>query len=1165
MKKWLMLLLCASPLTDQAQTTPAAPFKYGEALQKSFFFYEAQQSGAIPAWNRVSWRGNSGMTDGADKGVDLTGGWYDAGDHVKFGLPMAFSATALAWGGIQFQSGYNKSGQMVHLKNNLRFVADYFIKCHPADNTFYGQVGDGDADHAWWGSAEVMPMARPSYKLGANDGPEILGETAAALAAISILFKISDPTYSAKLLLHAKQLYAMAEVREAKYTASIPAGSFYNSWSGGNDEKIWGAAWLYKATNDPIYLQKAETFFGKVEDERGLPGVKPYVWTIAWDDKIYGSYVLLSQLTNNPNYKVHAERWLDYWTSGNDLNRRIKYTPGGLAHLDQWGSLRYASNTAFCALAYSDLITDPVKKKRYKDFGIRQINYALGDNPNNRSYVCGFGVNPPTKPHHRTAHGAWGNNVLDRPIENRHILYGALVGGPSASDTYTDSRGDYISNEVATDYNAMFTGALARLYDEFGGEPLANFPVLETPTDEFYADAKFNAVGSNFTEYAVYFTNHSAWPSKSVTNASFRLFFDLSEGLNNGLTLADYSVTKNSSASAVVSPLQVWDAAKKIYYTEVSMPGIKIFPGGDEAMRKEAQVRLTVNSSNPIHWNAANDPAALGLGNNLVKTANIPVYDNGVLLFGKTPTKIDTPNRIPTAKFVATPKQGNSPLSVIFDGSTSIDPDDDILTYSWNFGDGTTATGKIANKTYSAVGTFIATLTVNDGRGGLNTVSDSIRVLPKPNTAPLAVISANKTTGLAPLVVNFDASASSDLDGDALTYLWNFGDGTTNSTAKIVSHTFAAIGNYTVTLTVKDGKGGTDVKTILIAVKAVVVNTPPVANFTPSTDVVGDEPLALTFNGSTSTDLESPVLTYAWDFGDGTTATGVSANKTFAKGVYTVKLTVTDGDGATSVKTIKVTAKEKIVVFSPLKVQYRTYDASINDNAFKPQFNIINTGTASVPLSELKIRYYFTKENSEALNFWCDYAQIGSGNITSSFVSGATAAQNYLEIGFGTGAGSLAAGAQTGEIQNRISTINWQNFNESNDYSFDGTKTNFVDWSKVTLYRNGTLIWGTPPASGAKVGVAEKVEKPEVKVKLFPNPTSKVVNVTITAVEKDQFSLKLSNNTGVNVAATSVGLNAGETKTVALAVPESITSGMYFLNTSGSKSKLITKKVFIKK
>ena len=90
----------------------AQSFNYGEALQKSLFFYEAQRSGDLPATNRVNWRGDSGMQDGADVGRDLTGGWYDAGDHVKFGLPMAASATMLAWGIVDYRSAYVSTGQL---------------------------------------------------------------------------------------------------------------------------------------------------------------------------------------------------------------------------------------------------------------------------------------------------------------------------------------------------------------------------------------------------------------------------------------------------------------------------------------------------------------------------------------------------------------------------------------------------------------------------------------------------------------------------------------------------------------------------------------------------------------------------------------------------------------------------------------------------------------------------------------------------------------------------------------------------------------------------------------------------------------------------------------------------------------------------------------------
>ena len=146
----------------------------------------------------------------------------------------------------------------------------------------------------------------------------------------------------------------------------------------------------------------------------------------------------------------------------------IRYTPGGLAWLDTWGSLRYAANTSFLAFAHAELNGDPTGA--YRQFGESQLNYMLGDNPRNSSYVCGFGNNPPQAPHHRGAHGSWNNNIEDAG-PNRHVLWGALVGGPNLSDEYVDDRGDYIANEVACDYNAGFTAAMARMVREYGGTP----------------------------------------------------------------------------------------------------------------------------------------------------------------------------------------------------------------------------------------------------------------------------------------------------------------------------------------------------------------------------------------------------------------------------------------------------------------------------------------------------------------------------------------------------------------------------------------------------------------------------------------------------------------------------------------------------------------------
>jgi len=149
-----------------------------------------------------------------------------------------------------------------------------------------------------------------------------------------------------------------------------------------------------------------------------------------------------------------------------------------------------------------------------------------------------------------------------------------------------------------------------------------------------------------------------------------------------------------------------------------------------------------------------------------------------------------------------------------------------------------------------------------------------------------------------------------------------------------------------------------------------------------------------------------------------------------------------------------------------LKVQYRAADTITGDNQFKPHFNIVNTGSSSVNLSELKIRYYFTKEAGGTLVFNCDYALKGCGNLSGTFIAISPAlptANYYMEINFTAGAGSIAAGQSSGEIQTRVNKSDWTNFNESNDYSFDPTKTAFTDWTRVTLYRNGVLVWGTTP------------------------------------------------------------------------------------------------------
>ncbi|MCY7966129.1 glycoside hydrolase family 9 protein [Bacillus haynesii] len=637
------LVIFSMSIASFSEKTRAAsaeeyPHNYAELVQKSLLFYEAQRSGRLPENSRLNWRGDSGLEDGKDVGLDLTGGWYDAGDHVKFGLPMAYSAAILSWSVYEYRDAYKESGQLDAALGNIKWATDYFLKAHTAPYELWGQVGNGAQDHAWWGPAEVMPMERPAYKIDAScPGSDLAGGTAAALASASIIFKPTDSSYSEKLLAHAKQLYDFADRYRGKYSDCITdAQQYYNSWSGYKDELTWGAVWLYLATDEQQYLDKA---LASVSDW-GDPASWPYRWTLSWDDVTYGAQLLLARLTNDSRFTASVERNLDYWSTGyksNGSTERITYTPGGLAWLEQWGALRYASNAAFLAFVYSDWVDDTEKANRYRDFAVRQMQYMLGDNPQQRSFVVGYGKNPPKHPHHRTAHGSWADQ-MNVPENHRHTLYGALVGGPGRDDSYRDDITDYVSNEVAIDYNAAFTGNVAKMFQLFGKGhvPLPEFPEKEIPEDEYFAEASINSSGNSYTEIRAQLNNRSGWPAKKTDQLSFRYYVDLTEAVGAGYSAEDIKVTAGYNEGASVSQLKPYDASKHIYYTEVSFTGVLIYPGGQSAHKKEVQFRLSAPDGTSF-WNPENDHSYQGLSHALLKTRYIPVYDDGRLVFGHEP------------------------------------------------------------------------------------------------------------------------------------------------------------------------------------------------------------------------------------------------------------------------------------------------------------------------------------------------------------------------------------------------------------------------------------------------------------------------------------------------------------------------------------------------
>jgi len=227
-------------------------------------------------------------------------------------------------------------------------------------------------------------------------------------------------------------------------------------------------------------------------------------------------------------------------------------------------------------------------------------------------------------------------------------------------------------------------------------------------------------------------------------------------------------------------------------------------------------------------------------------------------------------------------------LACSFDGTASLDPDGSIVSYGWDFGDGSTGTGVTPTHTYTVDGSYTVTLTVTDDAGATGTLNQTVSVTAATtNQAP----NADFIFACTDLACSYDASGSLDPDGSIVSYGWDFGDGSTG-TGVTPTHTYAVEGSYTVTLTVTDDAGATGILSQTVSVTAATANQAPVADFSfTCTD------LACSFDGGLSTD-DGTITAYAWSFGDGATATGVSSTHTYAgAGTYTVTLTVTDDAG----------------------------------------------------------------------------------------------------------------------------------------------------------------------------------------------------------------------------------------------------------------------------
>jgi PKD repeat protein len=349
----------------------------------------------------------------------------------------------------------------------------------------------------------------------------------------------------------------------------------------------------------------------------------------------------------------------------------------------------------------------------------------------------------------------------------------------------------------------------------------------------------------------------------------------------------------------------------------------------------------------------------------------------------------------------------------------------------------------------------------------------------------VARFTATPTSGLAPLVVIFNASDSS---GDIETYSWDFKDGSSDM-GEGVTHTFMAPGDYEVTLTVIDSDNTMDSAKKIINVTS-AGNQPPTATFT-ATPVSGDAPLDVSFDATGSTDSDGRIDTYEWDFGDGSTGTGVTVSHSYTDaGTYPVNLTVTDDDNATD------STSEDIVVTSagnqlpnasftatpvsgdaPLDVSFDATGSTDSDgtiDTYEWDFGDGSTGTGDT------INHTYTTQGTYTVTLTVTDDAGGSDTATTSIevTSGnPDPFGNVSELVGDDRAPAMASGyVQDGDEE--VFLVWSNNNNGTSEIYFNKTSQNGTNWSVPQNISNNTgpssfpdvdVYWGGTADPGNKI------------------------------------------------------------------------------------------------
>ncbi|MBN2577037.1 MAG: glycoside hydrolase family 9 protein, partial [Deltaproteobacteria bacterium] len=487
---------------------------------------------------------------------------------------------------------------------------------------------------------------------------------AAALAVSALVLKDKDPTYADKCLKYATALYKFAAQHPA--TVGDVTGGLYTS-EYAYDDLAWAAIWLYIATGTQSYLDDIlganAQGGGWLDDFPGfvttcLQNPRASCWsesaTHDWNSVRTGVFLKMAQILRDldhpmaPAMSTIAREDSMKWPDGT-----VAMTPGGFSVLYAYGSARYNSAGQFVALLYAKLFPDDTAAvTAIQSWAKRQMAYILGDNPLGKSYMMGYSDKYCTQPHHAAGHASiWGEP--NNPVENRHIIWGALVNGPDGNDGHVDNRADFGSNEVTIDYNVSLVAALAAHYEMQGqGQcPLSDFPPIEPDWDEFYTLSGSNGGGSCRSQVTVTMVNETVHVPRFDPHVTVRYFFDIKELLAKGGSIDDVTASLIYDRGATefgeptsLSKPQPCPMSPSIYYVEMGFEGY-LYWGRIVQLKAPRTFMLDIGVNNTANctWDAANDWSYADLrpmpsgGADPPRTPHIPVYSSGLRKFGEEP------------------------------------------------------------------------------------------------------------------------------------------------------------------------------------------------------------------------------------------------------------------------------------------------------------------------------------------------------------------------------------------------------------------------------------------------------------------------------------------------------------------------------------------------